>query len=63
VWNKDKYQGNYPPQLYDLKNDPDELKSVAGQHVPVQTDLQAILDQYIESGKDLTNGSFSDQLS
>jgi arylsulfatase A-like enzyme len=63
VWNKDKYQGNYPPQLYDLKNDPDELKSVADQHAQVQTDLQAILDQYIESGKDLTNGSFSEQLS
>jgi len=63
VWNKDKYQGNYPPQLYDLKHDPDELKSVADQHPQVQTDLHAILDQYIESGKDLTNGSFSEQLS
>jgi arylsulfatase A-like enzyme len=63
VWNKDKYQGNYPPQLYDLKHDPDELKSVADQYPQVQTDLHAILDQYIESGKDLTNGSFSEQLS
>jgi predicted nuclease of restriction endonuclease-like (RecB) superfamily len=26
-----KYPGNYMPQLYDLKSDPDELKSVADQ--------------------------------
>jgi|SRR5580692_7462223 hypothetical protein len=31
VWNKDKYPGNYMPQLYELKSDPDELKSVADQ--------------------------------
>ncbi len=63
VWNKEKYQGNYKPQLYDLKNDPDELKSVADQHPQVVAELQATLDQYIESGKDLTDGSFSDKLS
>jgi arylsulfatase A-like enzyme len=63
VWNKEKYQGNYKPQLYDLKNDPDELKTVAGQHPAVESHLQAILDQYIASGKDLTDGSFSDKLS
>jgi hypothetical protein len=31
LWNKDKHPGNYMPQLYDLKSDPDELKSVADQ--------------------------------
>jgi hypothetical protein len=63
VWNKDKYQGNYKPQLYDLKNDPEELQSVADQHPQVLTELQAILDEYIASGKDLTDGSFSQELS
>jgi arylsulfatase A-like enzyme len=63
VWNKDKYQGNYKPQLYDLKNDPEELQSVADQHPQVQSELQAILDEYIASGKDLTDGSFSQELS
>jgi arylsulfatase A-like enzyme len=63
VWNKDKYQGSYKPQLYDLKNDPEELQSVADQHPQVQSELQAILDEYIASGKDLTDGSFSQELS
>jgi arylsulfatase A-like enzyme len=63
IWNKDKYQGEYKPQLYDLKNDPDELHSVADQHPQVLTELQSVLDQYIESGKDLTDGSFSEKLS
>jgi arylsulfatase A-like enzyme len=63
VWNKEKYQGNYTPQLYDLKNDPEELQSVADQHPQVQAELQSILDEYIASGKDLTDGSFSRELS
>jgi hypothetical protein len=29
----------------------------------VQSELQAILDEYIASGKDLTDGSFSQELS
>jgi arylsulfatase A-like enzyme len=63
VWNKEKYQGHYKPQLYDLRIDPNELMSVAEQHPPVLRKLQAILDQYVESGRDLTDGSFSDKLS
>lgn len=63
VWNKEKYQGKYRPQLYDLKADPEELMSVADHHPQVVADLHAILEQYIESGKDLTDGSFSERLS
>jgi arylsulfatase A-like enzyme len=63
VWNKNRYQGNYKPQLYDLTNDPDELKSVADQHPQVQSELQSILEAYIASGRDLTDGSFSQELS
>jgi arylsulfatase A-like enzyme len=62
VWNKEKYQGNYKPQLYDLKKDPDELTNVADQHPQVVKDLQAKLDQYIDSGKEITNGTFSEEL-
>ena len=63
VWDKSKYQGNYKPQLYDLKNDPNELKSVADQHPQVVKDLQAKLDQYLDSGRDITNGTFSTEIS
>jgi arylsulfatase A-like enzyme len=62
VWDKAKYQGKYGPQLYDLKSDPDELKNVADQHPAVLKDLQSKLDQYLESGKDITNGYFSEEL-
>jgi arylsulfatase A-like enzyme len=62
VWNKEKYKGTYKPQLYDLKNDPNELKSVADDHPQVLTHLQSKLDEYLASGKDLTGGTFSQEL-
>lgn len=62
VWNKEKFQGYYKPQLYDLKNDPHELKSVADQHPDVLKHLQAKLDEYLNSGKDITNGTFSEEI-
>ena len=62
VWDKERYKGNYAPQLYDLKNDPDELKTVADQHPAVVKDLQAKLEEYLSSGKDLTTGTFSQEL-
>lgn len=63
VWNKEKYKGNYKSQLYNLQSDPDELTNVADQHPQVIKDLQAKLDQYLDSGKDITNGTFSEELS
>ena len=62
MWDKTHYQGNYTPQLYDLKKDPDELTSVADQHPEVITHLQSKLDEYLASGKDLTDGTFSLEL-
>ena len=62
VWDKERYKGNYKPQLYDLKNDPDELKSVADDHPEVITHLQSKLDEYLASGKDITKGTFSQEL-
>ena len=62
VWDKAHYKGDYKPQLYDLKKDPDELTTVADQHPEVLTHLQSKLDEYLASGKDVTNGSFSLEL-
>ena len=62
IWDKSKYQGKYAPQLYDRKRDPDELSTVADANPKVVADLQAKLDQYLESGRDLTNGTFSKEL-
>lgn len=64
IWDKEKYKGgSYSPQLYDLNKDPEELTNVADQHPQVLKNLQEKLDDYIASGKDLTNGSFSEQIS
>jgi arylsulfatase A-like enzyme len=62
VWNKEKYKGTYKPQLYDLKNDPNELKTVADDHPEVLAHLQSKMDEYLASGKDLTVGTFSQEL-
>jgi arylsulfatase A-like enzyme len=61
IWNKEKYQGTYKPQLYDRKNDPHELKNVADQHPAGLKDLQSELDRYIASGWTITNGSFNEK--
>ena len=63
VWEKSKYKGSYKSQLYDLKSDPDELRTVADANPKVIEDLQARLDQYLESGRSLTNGTFSKEIS
>jgi len=62
VWNKEKYEGKYAPQLYDRKKDPDELHSVAEEHPAVVKELQAKLEQYIASGWGITNGSFNEKV-
>jgi len=61
VWNKAKYKGDYPPQLYDLKADPDELHNVIDKHPDVARALHAKIDAYIASGQNLTNGTFHSQ--
>jgi arylsulfatase A-like enzyme len=61
VWNKEKYTGQYKPQLYNRRNDPEELSSVADSHRPVIKDLQAKLERYIASGWEITRGSFNEK--
>jgi arylsulfatase A-like enzyme len=58
VWNKEKYEGKYAPQLYDVHKDPQELKTVAESHPVVVRELQSKLERYIASGWSITNGSF-----
>ncbi len=58
VWNPIEYPGNYPPQLYSRKNDPDELTNIAEKHPEVVADLKKRLDDYIAAGEGITRGSF-----
>jgi len=41
IGNREKYAGEYAPQLYDTRKDPQELKNVAEQHPAVVKDLHA----------------------
>jgi hypothetical protein len=52
----------YLSRAQDLKNDPNELKSGADDHSQVLTYLRSKLDEYLASGKDLTGGTFSQEL-
>ena len=61
IWNKEKYEGRYAPQLYDRKKDPEELQSVADQYPAVVKELQTKLERYIASGWGMTNGSFNEK--
>jgi arylsulfatase A-like enzyme len=61
IWNKEKYQGTYKPQLYNSNQDPHELRDVADQNLSVVKDLQAKLERYIASGWEITRGSFNEK--
>ncbi|MGA2132093.1 MAG: sulfatase [Bryobacteraceae bacterium] len=61
IWNREKYVGEYKPQLYDRKKDPDELKTVADDNPAVVRELHTKLEQYIASGWGITNGSFNEK--
>jgi arylsulfatase A-like enzyme len=61
VWNKEKYIGQYKPQLYDCKKDPEELTSVADKYPYVVKELQRKLESYIASGWQTTHGSFNER--
>ena len=49
---------NYAEQLYDLKKDPLELNNVVSSNRSVAEACREMLDEYIESGRDITGGSF-----
>jgi hypothetical protein len=62
IWNRDRYVGEYKPQLYNRRKDPDELQTVAEENPAVVRELQKKLEECIASGREVTNGSFSELL-
>jgi arylsulfatase A-like enzyme len=48
----------YAPQLYDLRNDPQELSDVADKYPDVARKMSALLKDYIAAGQGVTSGSF-----
>ena len=61
VWNPRGYKGTYPPQLYSLRDDPQELTNIASKHPDVTRRLSALLRDYIASGEKITQGSFAEK--
>ena len=62
IWSREKYVGEYKPQLYDRRKDPDELKSVVDDHPAVVKELHGKLEKYIASGWEITSGSFNEKV-
>jgi arylsulfatase K len=58
IWQPAAPQLPFPPQLYDLEKDPQELTSVAGKYPEITRQLSARLQEYIASGEEITRGSF-----
>jgi arylsulfatase A-like enzyme len=61
VWKPEGYEGEYRPQLYDLREDPEELRSVADRYPDVTRKLSAQLKDYLRSGEEITRGSFQEK--
>ena len=61
VWNPTAYRGNYPPQLYDVESDRQELTNVAEKHPDVVRKLSSQLKEYMASGDGITRGSFHER--
>lgn len=61
IWNPKKYAGQYKPQLYNRRQDRDELTTVADRHPAVVKALHAKLERYIASGRGITSGSFTEK--
>ena len=61
VWKAEAYSGVYPPQLYNLQEDPEELVNVAAKHPDVVKRLSATLKDYLAAGEPLTRGSFNEK--
>ncbi len=61
IWNRQGYEGEYKPQLYNLAQDPQELHNVAERYPDVARRLAEKIREYAESGKELTRGSFHER--
>lgn len=58
IWKPGPWQPAYPPQLYNLEKDPQELTNVAAQYPDVTRQLSPKLKEYFASGEGSTRGSF-----
>ena len=61
TWRKEMLPGPYPPQLYNLKDDPEELRNVVDKYPDAGRMMAAKLNDYIGQGESLTRGSFHEQ--
>ena len=61
IIDREKLGYDFAAQLYNRADDPDELTNVADKHPEVVSELTAKMEAYLESGKDLTLGSFHAQ--
>jgi arylsulfatase A-like enzyme len=61
IWKPEAYEGKYLPQLYALEEDPEELTNVAEKHPDVVQRLSTQLMDYLDSGKEITRGSFHEK--
>jgi arylsulfatase A-like enzyme len=61
IWKPEAYQGQYNPQLYNLTKDPEELTNVAEKYPDVALQLSRQLQEYMESGEEITRGSFHEE--
>ena len=58
VWKPEGMQTPFSPQLYNLEKDPQELASVADKYPEITRQLSARLQEYLDSGEEITRGSF-----
>ncbi len=61
IWKPKAYEAEYPPQLYNLVKDPEELTNVADKHPDVVRRLSSQLKEYLDSGREVTRGSFHEK--
>jgi len=58
IWEPAARPAPFAPQLYDLGKDPQELTNIADKYPEVTRQLSARLQEYMDSGKEITRGSF-----
>jgi arylsulfatase A-like enzyme len=61
IWKPEAYDGQYRPQLYNLTKDPVELVNVAEKYPDTVRQLSRQLMQYLDSGREITRGSFHER--
>lgn len=58
IWNQKYHKASYPPQLYNLSEDPQELHNVAAKYPDVVKRLLPRVEEYMADGARITDGTF-----